>query len=187
MENNGSQPSPSQPVMDIQPPKPAAENSGWPNSAPPPSSGVGAAPQATTPGMAQAPASWGDSSAAPASPAPAPGGSGALSALAEANPDQQHPGVHNPMAIPPHAAGKHKAPLGVVIGAILIALLLAVAAVFAYMKTQDKTNTTAKANVPKIGVSDVNDTEQKLNDSLNGANDTQDFASSDLSDTALGL
>jgi flagellar basal body-associated protein FliL len=91
------------------------------------------------------------------------------------------------MAIPAHAAGKKKAPIGVIVAAIVIALLLAAVAVFAYMKTQNKAASSNNPKVPTIGVSDVSETEKQLDDSLSKVSDDTDFAVGDLSDASLGL
>lgn len=222
MESNGVQPSqPTQPGMDVQPPQqPAAssQNPGWPSSAPPPITGVGAAqgsPDTSAPGMASAPASWGapaQPAVAPSvpvsAPAPAPADPGALASAPVAPPsdsattpitpgasdqpahsdDAAHKDDHqNPMAIPGHVAGKRKAPVGIIIVAIIIAVLLAGVAVFAYMKTQKKSTGSVPAKAPVISASDVNSTEKQLDESLGGVSDDTDFAASNLSDASLGL
>jgi hypothetical protein len=77
--------------------------------------------------------------------------------------------------------------MAIIVVAIVIAVLLAAVAVFAYMKTQKKPTGSAAVKIPTIGANDVSSTEKQLDDSLNGVNDDTDFAASNLSDAALGL
>jgi hypothetical protein len=95
--------------------------------------------------------------------------------------------AQNPMAIPPKPV-KHARPNGVVIAAIVIAVLLAVVAVVAYIKSKD-TVSTNKNNTPSnvVSTSDVDKTQKEIDDTLGSLNDSTDLSSNDLSDSALGL
>lgn len=101
------------------------------------------------------------------------------------------PTSENQMAITPANAGpvKHKAPVGAIIAAIIIALVLAGTTIFAYLKTT-KTATTDKSVTPvqqPVKAADVQQTSQDVETSLKAIDENKDFANTDLSDTTLGL
>ncbi|HSX45085.1 MAG TPA: hypothetical protein VLF39_03200 [Candidatus Saccharimonadales bacterium] len=78
----------------------------------------------------------------------------------------------------------------VIIVAVVVFLILAVAAYFAYKNNQKTTKTSTSTSTvasTKLTTSDIDQTNQDIDKQLNSTNDTKDFSSSDLSDTALGL
>ncbi len=108
--------------------------------------------------------------------------------------------ANNPMAVTPDNAGsaplRHKAPIGAIIAAIVIALLLAAATIFAYLRSsKDTTATSTKfpttaastATQPQLKASDIEQTSQGIDDSIKSIDNNKDFSSTDLSDTTLGL
>lgn len=102
----------------------------------------------------------------------------------------------NPPASPLVATAKdgqesHKGPIGAVIAAVAIAVLLAGLTVTAYLQGKDNKAATNKANTvsqpANISGTDVDQTTTQVDESLTGADDAQDFGTTDLSDSALGL
>jgi hypothetical protein len=161
-------PTPTAPVMDVTPPTDAAE---MPASAPT------VAPAAAEVPSTPAPAATTDASAAPAAPESTP----------------EAPAPASPMAINAAAVPmKHHAPVGVVVGAIIIALVLAALTVFAFMKLNKNSDST-KAPVKqattaaKVTSSEVQETATAIDQSISSVNDSQDFNANDLTDTTLGL
>lgn len=83
-----------------------------------------------------------------------------------------------------------------VVLAIVIAIVLAAVAVYAYMKLNKKkttTNSTASTSqttataATTVKAADIAQTSKDLDTSLAKVDDTKDFSSADLSDSALGL
>ncbi len=103
------------------------------------------------------------------------------------------------LAVTPDNAGKarRKAPAGAIAVAIVIALILAGATIFAYLRTSKndtaathnsaKSTATTPAKQEPIQAADVDTTNQGIDDSLKAIDENKDFASTDLSDTTLGL
>lgn len=91
------------------------------------------------------------------------------------------------------AANNHKAPIGVIVVAVLVAVALAVLAVLTYMKNDQKEATSTPSPVTSqqaqesVSAEDVDSTNKDIDDSLNQANDASDFDSNSISDTSLGL
>ncbi len=105
------------------------------------------------------------------------------------------PVVQNPMAAPQQGAPKKKRTGLVIVVATVVALALAGAAYYAYMKTMKhddkpaatKTTQSTTATVTPAKATDVDSTSQELDKSLASANDSKDFAATDLADATLGL
>ena len=105
------------------------------------------------------------------------------------------PGTQNPMAAPQQGAPKKKRTGLVIVVATVVALALAGAAYYAYMKTMkhdDKpaakqTTQSTTATITPAKATDVDSTSQELDKSLATTNDNKDFAATDLADATLGL
>lgn len=113
--------------------------------------------------------------------------------------DTPAPVTTDPVAVTPLVAATssphtHKAPIGAIISAVLIAVLLAVVSVVAYMRTQDKkpaatsSNSTTATKAPEtVTATDVDAASSDIDSNLSQVDDTADFNSDSLSDSALGL
>jgi hypothetical protein len=172
MDNNDNQQSSSTPVMDIQPPKPAPETS---------ADTVTSAPVEAAPAEALGEDTISnDTAAADASSA----------TLEPATSTSSSSDTPNPMAITQPGPKKSGMPKGAVIAAIIIGLALAAVAIFAYLKTQTKTDqptTTTGTQNSQVTAKDVDSTTQAIYDNLKSIDDTKDFADTTLSDASLGL
>lgn len=94
--------------------------------------------------------------------------------------------AENPMAITAEPS-KKKTNLTVII-ALVVFILLVVAAYFAYTNNKKTNPTVAKTQTTsKAQPADVDQTTSDVDKSLDSANDDSDFASTDLSDSSLGL
>lgn len=98
-------------------------------------------------------------------------------------------------SIPQKAVG-HKTPIGAVVAAIIIGLLLVAIAVLAYLKTQDngsgsatlsKNESSQNPAQTKVTGSDVSQASQEIDSTLDSVDNTTDFNTESLSDTSLGL
>ena len=149
---------PGRPVMDIQPQRPA------PQSLPRADFAVaGAAPAGPAPVM----------------PAPAP----ILTQPPEEHHEVQPTPEHFPAKLP-----RSKAPVGIILTAILVGACLIGVAVFGYLKTRDdtpvnKTDTTTQA----VDSDDVDDSLTEADDTLGDLDEAADFNDAALSDEILGL
>lgn len=102
----------------------------------------------------------------------------------------------NPVTTPeqPHKKG---APVVAIMLAVFVAVALAGLVVFMYLKSKDESTQTADksktsnsqgiAPKPQATPGDVDATDKEIESDLTKIDDTKDFSSSDLSDTALGL
>jgi uncharacterized protein HemX len=197
MENTKpASPTPSKPVMDVQPPKPPVVPSA-PSVVDSPATAPAVTPEADEPASPApvvseekvnsvaptADTGVSNNEDVPAAPAPSPAEDTAPKA-ADAS----------PMAIPPTPVHHARVPRGTIIVAIVVALLLAGTSVFAYLKTKDSTITsdqnktqTQDTATPKVTTSDVNQTSQEIDDGLKTIDESKDFGTSDLTDSTLGL
>lgn len=95
--------------------------------------------------------------------------------------------------LPTHGSHKSHHVVPIVI-AIIVAIGLTSAAVFAYIKTNQKTDnhpetehTTQPTQSTPATTGDVDDASKQVDDTMNSANDEKDAPESDLSDQTLGL
>ena len=184
-ETKTAEPARSIPVMDVQPPK-AAE----------PETFVAIAPEETTE-SSQVPITSNDTT----QDAPFDGEvseepkTDELSDQAPTQPEAPLLGATSPMAITPANAGpaKGKASVAAIVAAILIALVLSGATIFAYLKTKDQAvvvpmkAVTPASQQTAVTATDVQQASTELDESLKAIDENKDFASSDLDDTTLGL
>lgn len=130
--------------------------------------------------------------------APISNETGSVPAAVEPSVDQTVPAPYaEPPAdsTPPHSATApaqepehHKGPIGAVIAAVVIAVLLAGLTVFAYLQSKDsKTASNKSAQTTKMSGKDVDATSSQIDSSIQSASDATDFGATDLSDSALGL
>lgn len=108
--------------------------------------------------------------------------------------DQKNPDEKPPLGVPlgDRTAHHHRRPLGVVIVAIIIALLLAGLSVYAWQKTKPATkaktsSSTTASTVAAIKPADVNQASQDVDATLKQVDDTKDLNANDLSNATLGL
>lgn len=91
--------------------------------------------------------------------------------------------------LPAHA--KSGRPIGVIVAAIVIALLLAGLTIMVYLKTKNSikpiSNNSGQNSEQVATPADVDDATEALNQTLDSVKDDQDFNENDLSDTNLGL
>ena len=171
---------PTAPVMDVTPPASTPEA---------PESVEATEPATPAPAEAATPEAMPAAEAAPSvtAEAPAPASSENVEAAAP-----EAPAPTTPLAINT-APGpvKHKAPVGVIVAAIVIGLLLAGLAVFVYLKANKSTSNAplkqAATTAAKVTASEVQDTANGVDQAISSVNDAVDLNSSDLSDTTLGL
>ena len=109
-------------------------------------------------------------------------------------PNQEQPNITSGNAAGPDMTlpkNEHKAPVGAIIFAIIIAIGLAVLTVMAYQKTKSSTesqsDTTSESQQETTPEAEVDSTEQAVDSDINAVDDEQDFNSSDLSDESLNL
>jgi hypothetical protein len=107
---------------------------------------------------------------------------GVTDTAAKPFPAEQH-------ALPAHVASNK--PIGAIITAIVIALILAALTVFAFIKTSNTiepiTNGSDTNNQSSATPADVDETIKNIDESLNSVDDTQDVNNEGLSDPSLGL
>lgn len=91
--------------------------------------------------------------------------------------------------LPAHA--KSGRPIGAIVAAIVIALLLAGLTIMVYLKTKNSIkpigNNSGQNSEQAATPADVDDATEALNQTLDSVKDDQDFNENDLSDTNLGL
>ncbi len=193
MDDNDKQPATSPvpssnngPVMDIQPPKPAADNTPIPEPAagtviaPPPAADVTEEPDTSPDQPKEAP----PETASTESPAEAPKSDTA----GPSNPDPS-----NPMAITntlPAVKKKGSAPTIVIIVAVVIALGLCALVISIYFKSKGDTKKTANSNTSQRATVSPEEVDQALSDTdtaLSQLDDSKDFPDSELTDQTLGL
>ncbi len=120
------------------------------------------------------------------------------SATSSQVPDTDLPAAmtHEASATPPQKHAKSGAPMFAIVIAVIVALGLAGAVVFAYMKNKDngdiKRDDSASSSQtvvekPQASASDVDSTSKEIDSSLEKADDTKDFSTTELSDSTLGL
>lgn len=92
---------------------------------------------------------------------------------------------------PSNASGpelKHKAPVGAIILAIIVAGVLAAATVYAYRQSNKPvTNQQTSETSDKLDETDVDKTSEDVDNTVNEMDSASDFVESELSDTTLGL
>lgn len=132
-----------------------------------------------------------------ASPAePSPGGLTMTSSSEPVHEAPATPGEIKP-EVPKTSHGGHHtgAPVAAIVIAVVVAVALAGVVIFSYMKARDNgainrsdsTNTDTVAEKPQASVADVDAATSEIDSSLEAADDSTDFATTDLSDTTLGL
>jgi len=94
--------------------------------------------------------------------------------------------IKTPELMPP----KHGKPIGAIAMAVIIAIGLSALATYTYVKTNQTaqpatTNTTVQEQATTT--SDVDDTTKALDESVNSVDEAEDFPENDLTDAALGL
>lgn len=134
-----------------------------------------------SPGVQQAP------------PEETPADAGATTPEVAAPADDASSPPQTPVPTTAQNGDKHHSPYGAVVAAVVIAVLLAGLTVFAYLKTSGNktatgTNKSSTQAVPApVTSNEVDQTNSQIDDAMKSANDTEDFGSTDLSDSALGL
>ena len=113
--------------------------------------------------------------------------------------DQAVPATTEPEQVAPliatmsPRAADHKAPVGVIVVAVLIAVALAGVAVLTYMKNDQKEAASQKAaptaqqTEQSVTADDVDTTTKDIDSSLDQADDATDFNTNSLSDSSLNL
>lgn len=141
-----------------------------------------AVPETSEPEVATAEASPAESSVeTPAGAAP--------ETPAEATPTETPAGVVNA----PHSQPHKTTPIMAIVAAVVIAIAIAGAVVFMYLKNQNgdikrtDSSTPAVVEKPQASASDVDAANQTIDTNLEKADDNKDFPTASMSDTALGL
>lgn len=116
---------------------------------------------------------------------------------AAAQPQPDAPAVTPPLGTPvsDKSAHQRRKPIGVIVVAIIIALVLAGLSVYAWQKSKQavpKTSSNTPAVSQKVATtavrpSDVDQTGKAVDNSLNQLNDVKDLSTNDLSNATLGL
>lgn len=92
-------------------------------------------------------------------------------------------------ALPAHASSNK--PIGAIVTAIVVALILAGLTVFAFIKTSNTiepiSEDTGASTQPAATPADVDKTIEDIDKTMNSVDDTQDINNQDLSDPSLGL
>lgn len=111
--------------------------------------------------------------------------------------DPAAPIAENPLAIPQQPAiHKTHSPILAILLALVVAVVLAGVVIFMYLRSKDGTvgkadtktsNSQTIVQKPLASVSDVDATTKELETSLSQIDENKDFATTDLSDTSLGL
>lgn len=99
------------------------------------------------------------------------------------------PSDEAPKSAAPPSRPKSPKPLGAVIAAVFIGLLLAGVSVFAYLKTKgaDKPAPKPQASQTSVKPQDVDNTAQEIDKTLESASQAEDLGEGDLTDQSLGL
>lgn len=137
----------------------------------------------------EAPAEPSSAETAPSADEAAPAGTPEAPNTDAPAPETSH---DNPMAIPPTPV-RHHTPVLAIIVATIVALGLAGAVVFMYLKNKDtdgtetQTSQTAVVQKPAVSAADVDNTSTDIDKNLTTIDETKDFVPTDLSDASLGL
>lgn len=104
------------------------------------------------------------------------------------------PSQNTPLAATPTQAStnSHKAPIGAIVAAIVIAVALAAVSVMAYQNNKDKQSATQQPAATQtqkedVTASDVDQASKDVDQAMNQTDDTADLNPESLSDTTLGL
>jgi hypothetical protein len=136
-----------------------------------------------------------DSSANMTASTPAPAELAAVPVVEAPSADnaQINPEAHQP-ASASHKAGKGGAPVLAIVFAVIVAAALAGLVIYTYFKgknsdTVKRSSSSSQTVVskPQASPSDIDATNQEIDNSLQSTNDNKDFAATELSDSALGL
>lgn len=194
---NPSRPATGGQVMDIQSPKPSTAQTTDENSPVNISSGGPAEINTDSPTIAEPPAIEESVVESPAEPTIETNSSNTDTSVTTEPTEPTEPAadnVPNPLAAtPPTGPKKSGKPMLVIVIAVVIALALAALVVVIFLKpkknTAGTTNSTSNQTAPKplASPADVDNTNKEIDTSLSKVNDSTDFASTDLSDKALGL
>lgn len=82
---------------------------------------------------------------------------------------------------------KHRAPVGAIILAVIVAGTLAAATIYAYRQSNKPAVTETAETSDTVNGSDVDATADEVDQTVNEMDSTSDFVESELSDTTLGL